>query len=244
MDIILLLCRALLTSILILIICVLLNILLFTLRPLQKRFLKTRLRIPLLKCLVGSFFVSAAAFLVLGFYYERYRVVHEYLSPTLLQNDMVSVKKTPKDFIYNRGQLIIYKVDGTVFTTRVIAESGDKVFIKNEEAYVNGERLVQTRTGDIHKNFAHHIYTEVNNDEKYKITRATHMPLKDRSEFTVPDGKVFCMLDARYVYSGIEDNTYFEMVDKFNIIGYVNKIICSFEPGTLRFRENRFMINT
>lgn len=186
----------------------------------------------LLLCLINMG-VSAAYSLYLRVnYMEAFRVPTTSNYPTMapgdrfLANKLAYKNKDPK-----RGDLVVFvnpQNRRVNFVKRVVALAGDTVEIRDNDLYINGQKLERTRLDDSilskikievqGKMLDGDIYEETNNSAKYKIFLKSGAEPKSANfaKVTVPDYHCFVLGDNRNMS---EDSRHFGPVPLATIKG-------------------------
>ncbi|MGM0971158.1 Signal peptidase I [Bacillus pumilus] len=125
-----------------------------------------------------------AVFIIRNFLFAPYIVKGTSMQPTLQDTERVFVNKTVDYFgDYKRGQIIV--LDGedrsTHYVKRLIGLPGDKIEMKNDQLYVNGQKVAEP-------------YLASN---KKKAAADGTLLTPDFGPLTVPKGKYFVMGDNR-----------------------------------------------
>lgn len=135
------------------------------------------------KTLVVAVIIAA---LIIVFIFETVSVDGTSMYSTLHNNDRLIVEKVSYYFRKpKQGDIIVFKYPSDVkkkFIKRVIAVSGDKVKISNDEVYVNDKKLNEP--------YAYFMKTDNEDIEDYRI--------HSLDETVVPKGTVFVLGDNRY----------------------------------------------
>ena len=124
-------------------------------------------------CVFISLIVVCIVMFIITTWCPIYVVEGESMDPTLVNNDVVCIKKTKS---FKQGDLIAFQYNNKLLVRRVIGLSGDKINIDSSGyVFVNEKRL----------------------DENYIQSRKDN-PLRDEVfPYTVPEGQIFVLGDNR-----------------------------------------------
>lgn len=231
---------AFILSLLALIICCSINIILFIAKRFQIK--KSNYKVPLLKSFCYIFLISFLIIFPLKYYFGPFRIAHDLMSPNLLKNDIITIKRPNKNDVFKAGDLILFIYDDslTTYTTRIIGVAGDVINFHNGKIWLNGNLLEQPTGQQMNiDNATFDVYYESVNNKQYNILKSTIEKNNSHSQkITVPDGKFFCLLDARYFYNSVFPTPY--LIDEKQIFGYIRNILCSWDSKNNQFRRDRF----
>ena len=143
-----------------------------------------------------SLIVICIVMFIITSFCSFFKVEGDSMNPTLVNNDVVYVKKTKS---FKQGDLIAFNYNNKLLVRRVIALEGDKVNIdQNGYIFVNDKKL----------------------EENYIQSRKDN-PLRDEVfPYTVPEGQIFVLGDNRHhaIDSRMRD---LGCIDNDKIIGQV-----------------------
>ena len=147
-------------------------------------------------CVFISLIVVCIVMFIITTWCPIYVVEGESMEPTLVNNDVVCIKKTKS---FKQGDLIAFQYNNKLLVRRVIGVSGDKINIDSSGyVFVNEKKL----------------------DENYIQNRKDN-PLRDEVfPYTVPEGQIFVLGDNRHhaIDSRMRD---LGCIDNDKIIGQV-----------------------
>lgn len=202
------------------------------------------------------------------FFYENFKIPSGSMNPLLLNGDRVLVNKwyygyskfsfpfdlAPiKERILSnrspkRGDIVVFHTkfsekNGIFYIKRVIGLPNDKIQIKKNQVYVNGEKMkyqkINTLEGESefnHNNFAVTEYIENNNNKEYNILVGENFYsiAGNTREYIVPEEHYFCMGDNR---DNSHDSRFpdFGFIPFRNIVGKAERIFFSTANGRFNF---------
>jgi len=165
-------------------------------------------------------------------YMQAFRVPTASSYPTLLLGDRFLANKLAyRDKDPKRGDLVVFvnpQNRRVNFVKRVVALAGDTVEIKDNDLYINGQKLVRTRIDDSMLSeikvepsgriLKGNVYEETNNGAKYKIcfTSGVGLESADFAGATVPQYHCFVLGDNR---NSSEDSRHYGSVPLATIKG-------------------------
>ena len=171
------------------------------------------------------------------------------MNPTIVEGDLVYVNKLAYDLRFpltlhslkhwsdpERGDISVLfsPEDDARLVKRVIGLPGDRIEMKNNVLFINGQRLEyselsETNIKDLMSDLRHHsIFAEENLDgRKHAVMSTPSIPTNKRSfgNVTVPEGHYFVMGDNR---DNSKDSRYFGFVERKLFIGKATNVIVSF----------------
>jgi signal peptidase I len=150
--------------------------------------------------------------------FEAFRVPTASCYPTIVPNDCIFANKSVyKTIDPRRGDLVVFLNPENRHQNRikrVVAVAGDTVEIKNNELYVNDQKLQRKKLAQsILDNIKidiegipieGEVFEETNGDAKYEIFLATSVPKKDKAspdfpKTTIPEHYCFVLGDNRNI---------------------------------------------
>jgi signal peptidase I len=157
--------------------------------------------------LVGLTYPASGLYFIRGSVFEAFKIPTASEAPTLLPGDRVLVNKTTyqRRFV-RRGDEVVFRVSsepGLNWVKRVIALPGDTVEVKNNEVFVNGQKLPRepeprASLGAAAQEIKGELFEETNSSRRYRILFAADTkPLPDYPQAKVPDGACFVLGDNR-----------------------------------------------
>ncbi|MCY2966801.1 MAG: signal peptidase I, partial [Planctomycetota bacterium] len=108
--------------------------------------------------------------------------------------------------LVRRGDEVVFRVPsepGMKWVKRIIALPGDTVEVKDNEVFVNGQKLPRepvprARLGAAAPEIKGEVFEETNSSRRYRILFAADTkPLPDYPQTTVPEGACFVLGDNR-----------------------------------------------
>lgn len=160
------------------------------------------------------------------------------MRPTLFTGDYVWVSKLPFQS-FKRGDVLVFKENGTLLIKRLVATGGDIVEYRNRQLFVNGKSLqgnkvgedrysgpMRDRTGNVYREGEYLISVASDGDETAKPVNTVEIQNgrnreqceygEDYIKCLVPGNHYFMMGDNR---DNSIDSRYFGAVSKNDIIG-------------------------
>src|SRR5688572_13691623 len=157
--------------------------------------------------LVGLTYAAGGLYFIRSNVFEAFRIPTASEMPTLLPGDRILVNKTTyqRRFV-RRGDEVVFRVSsepGLHWAKRVIALPGDTVEVKDNEVFVNGQKLPRAPVpraslGAAAQEIHGELFEETNSSRRYRILFAAGTkPLPDYPQAKVPDGACFVLGDNR-----------------------------------------------
>src|SRR4029079_17040590 len=156
--------------------------------------------------LVGLTYSTGGLYFIRSNVFEAFSMPMASEIPTLLPGDRFLVNKTTyqRRFV-RRGDEVVFRVpsEGVNWVKRVIALPGDTVEVKDNEVFVNGEKLPRAPVprgsrGAAAQEIKGEVFEETNSSRRYRILFAADTkPLPDYPQTKVPDGACFVLGDNR-----------------------------------------------
>lgn len=212
--------------------------------------------------MIRSFiFAIAIALVFRSLAYEPFHIPSGSMLSTLYEGDYIFVSKFsygysrysfPLGFKFfegrlmqdtpQRGDVVVFRLPTNTsidYIKRVIGLPGDKIQMKNDRLYINGELVEQTRRGEVAlptmMGTLQQVpkYEEVLPGGKHHIVldERTNGPVDNTEVYTVPEGHYFMMGDNR---DNSQDSRYQAEVGYVpleNIVGRAELILLSFNTG-------------
>jgi signal peptidase I len=181
------------------------------------------------------------------FLYEPFNIPSGSMKPTLLVGDYLFVSKMAygyskyslpfslplfegriNEHMPNRGDVVVFKLPSdnrTDFIRRIIGLPGDKIQVKDDILYINGDPVKRVRLEDFHDDddgsssgpVPHYRETLPNGRSYTVLDITTHGSLDNTRVYEVPAGHVFAMGDNR-------DNSLDSRIDAVGFIPIENLI--------------------
>ena len=202
-------------------------------------------------------------------FYENSKIPSGSMNPLLLNGDRVLVNKwyygySKFSFPFHifpikervlsnrtpqRGDIVVFHTkfsekNNIFYVKRIVGLPNDRVQIKGNQVYVNGEAMtykkqaiLQPKSATNHNNFPSMEYTENNGDNEYSVLISDINSIAGNTrEYVVPEGYYFCMGDNR---DNSHDSRFndFGMIPFKNIVGKAERIFFSTANGY--FNNNR-----
>ncbi len=168
-------------------------------------------------------------------YMEAFRIAADSMVPNLLLSDRILANKLAYESTDPRkGDIVLFvnpnNRHGCRFIKRIVALAGDTVEIKENQLYINDQKLqrqqiTQAQLAAENKNIGGKIYYEINNGSKYKISLipSKEPPVTDFAQITVPPGYCFVLGDNR---NNSNDSRHFGPVPLADIKARVDYLYC------------------
>jgi signal peptidase I len=172
------------------------------------------------------------------------------MKPTILEGDLVFVNKLAYDLKVpftlwrvakwkepRRGDIVVFfsPKDGTRLVKRVIGLPGDKLAMRNNSLFLNGEKLAYEPLKS--NPFAEETYEDKEailareklGELSHWVLALPNIPsLRNFHEVKIPEGKYFMMGDSR---DNSADSRYFGFVERAQIVGRTDRAILSFDKN-------------
>ncbi len=230
------------------------------------------------KNLVSLGYAVLAALFIRSFCFEPFSIPSGSMYPNLKVGDYLFVSKYSYGFskhslpfslplitnrlFYNepsRGDIVVFKTpedNKTDYIKRLIGLPGDKIFIKENQIFINGEKVGTKKMGDsIYKSFEVELVREtLENDKYYDVfefkKNVSFLNTNDFSEIIVPDDHFFVLGDNR---DNSQDSRFIGFIPKINLVGRAEVVCISFDTSVgsfLKFwtwfpalRKDRFFVS-
>jgi signal peptidase I len=143
------------------------------------------------------------ALFVRGWFYQAFSLPSGSMVPTLYIGDNFFVSKRAYDSEPSqRGDVIVFKSNGTSFVKRIIGLPGDRVQMINGKIHLNGTALPQQPAGKVipqdDSDFVAEAFTEtLPNGPSYRILNQFESAADNTDVFAVPLGHYFVLGDNR-----------------------------------------------
>jgi signal peptidase I len=153
---------------------------------------------------------------------EAFRVPARSMCPTIAFDDRILGNKICyQDEDPQRGDIVVFRpvVNRKIrYVKRIVAVAGDTVEMKNNELYINGDKLAREKISLLNKGA---IYSEDNGRIKYTIqlTESKEKPISDFEPLTVPEHHCYVLGDNR---NGSFDSRNFGCIPLVTIIARVD----------------------
>jgi signal peptidase I len=157
--------------------------------------------------LVGLTYAGGGLYFLRSSVFAAFRVPTASQAPTLLPGDRILVNKTTyqRRFV-QRGDEVVFRVSsepGVIWAHRVIALPGDTIEVKDNEVFLNGQKLPRepvprASLGAVAPEIKGEVFEETSSSRRYRILFAADTkPLPDYPQAKVPDGACFVLGDNR-----------------------------------------------
>ncbi len=219
--------------------------------------------------LITIFFAFLFATFFRTFFYENFKIPSGSMNPVLLNGDRVLVNKFhygyskfsfPFDFppingrilsnrTPKRGDIVVFKTKesektGIYYIKRIVGLPNDRIQLKDNQIYINGEKLgynevgvLEKKTERNHNSFPSLEVIENNGDKKYSVLISDINSIAGNTrEYIVPEGHYFCMGDNR---DNSKDSRFsdFGFIPFENIVGRAERIFFSTANGSFNFNK-------
>ncbi len=181
------------------------------------------------------------------------------MQPTIVEGDRVWVNKVAYDLKFpfttwhlaewsdpRRGDIVVFfsPHDGLRMVKRVIGLPGDTVAMRRGQLFLNGQPVGYSEqtsgaTAAAGQSLRTEQWTEELPGHSHRVqTLPTVQARRDFGPVVVPAGRYFMLGDNR---DNSLDSRFYGPVGRSQIVGRVNSVVCSFEPGRiLRARSDRW----
>ncbi len=186
-----------------------------------------------------------------GSYADWYKVPTGSMKPTIAIGDRILVDKTAyqlrlpfSDYIITEfakpavGDIIVFNDDdsGERLIKRVVAKAGDTVAMKNNQLFINGNKIPLKIDAQTPQNI---ILSETFSG---KIHHIQWLPqrgaLRNFSTYTIPPDELFVMGDNR---DNSKDSRYIGPVKISKVLGRAHHTLWSWDAANWKFRSDRFI---
>ncbi|RWZ55195.1 signal peptidase I [Halobacillus fulvus] len=166
-------------------------------------------------------FALLLAFVLRSYFFASYIVDGESMEPTLFDGNLLMVNKVVYDWqdIHRQDVIVFHANEEEDYVKRVIGIGGDRIEMKDDILYVNGEPIMEEYLDSLRPNdgkpFTH----------DFKLSEVT-------DQTKVPDGHLFVMGDNR---RDSLDSRYFGFVPIETVVGKVDVRYWPFSQVALQF---------
>jgi signal peptidase I len=183
------------------------------------------------------------------------------MKPTILEGDRIFVNKLAYDLKIpyttmhvaewgnpKRGDIVVFysPADGKRLVKRVIGTPGDRIAMRNNQLYINDEKLTYEPSRKLETKdpslIEQYVLVENLGDTRHPVMIIPQRPsLRSFGPVTIPKGKYFMMGDNR---DNSADSRYFGFVERNRIVGQATAIVISLDINNrYRPRWGRFFTN-
>jgi signal peptidase I len=180
------------------------------------------------------------------------------MKPTILEGDRIFVNKLAYDLKIpyttmhvaewgnpKRGDIVVFysPADGKRLVKRVIGTPGDRIAMRNNQLYINDEKLTYEPSRKLETKdpslIEQYVLVENLGDTRHPVMIIPQRPsLRSFGPVTIPKGKYFMMGDNR---DNSADSRYFGFVERNRIVGQATAIVISLDINNrYRPRWGRF----
>ena len=183
------------------------------------------------------------------------------MKPTILEGDRIFVNKLAYDLKIpyttmhvaewgnpKRGDIVVFysPADGKRLVKRVIGTPGDRIAMRNNQLYINDEKLTYEPSRKLETKdpslIEQYVLVENLGDTRHPVMIIPQRPsLRSFGPVTIPKDKYFMMGDNR---DNSADSRYFGFVERNRIVGQATAIVISLDINNrYRPRWGRFFTN-
>lgn len=165
------------------------------------------------------------------------------MKPTIVEGDRILVNKLAYDLKVpyttwhlstwddpQRGEIVVFysPKDGTRMVKRVVGVPGDRVAMRNNQLYINGEPVVYHPINDSGQSESEaFVISEDLAGRHHPVMITPHIPAKRSfGPVTVPEDQYLLMGDNR---DNSADSRYFGFVDRHLIVGRATAVVISLD---------------
>ena len=230
------------------------------------------------KNIVSLGYAILAALFIRSFCFEPFSIPSGSMYPNLKVGDYLFVSKysygfskhslpfsipiIPNRLFYtepSRGDIVVFKTpedNKTDYIKRLIGLPGDKIFIQENQIFINGKKVVTKKIDDsTYKSFEVDLVREtLDNDKYYDVfefkNKISFLNTNNFSEILVPDEHFFVLGDNR---DNSQDSRFIGFIPKINLVGRAEVVCVSFDTSVgsfLKFwtwfpalRKDRFFVS-
>ncbi len=169
---------------------------------------------------------------VRGLVYEAFVIPTASMSPTIQRGDRILVRKLlARPYRPRRGELVVFRnpepKGAEVFVKRVVAVAGDRVELRDDQVWINGEQLERSPVPTelrqhLGRQPAGNVWQEINDGGRYLVAYETDDERPAHAEAvatTVPEHHVYMLGDNRNLS---KDSRHFGPIHLRDIIGNVD----------------------